>query len=174
MAACARSGTSYSACTRSAAPAIAVATSPSERATTPDRSAAARNSRTMSSVERRAFGPSSQRTSSAARPRVAVQVSSATTATASSSRTTWRTPAIALARLSSTLASRPPNTGQAATAATFMPGSRTSQPNGAEPSTLAGVSSRFAGVPISVKSFGSLSVTPPGTGRRAAAATRAP
>src|SRR5439155_608877 len=58
----------------------------------------------------------------------------------------WRTPGMALALVSSTLASLPPNTGQAASVATFMSGSRTSMPNCAVPSTLAGASTRFAGV----------------------------
>src|SRR5881397_1217102 len=129
---------------------------------------------TMSAVERFAFGPSSQRMSSAARPCFAAHVSAATTATASSRRTTCRTPGMAFALASSTLASLPPNTGQAATAANFMPGSRTSMPNCAVPSTLSGVSSRFAGVPISLKSLGSLRATALGTGRSAARSTRAP
>src|SRR5205823_3999722 len=46
--------------------------------------------------------------------------------------------------------------------------------NCAVPSTLSGVSSRFAGVPISLKSLGSLRATPLGTGRSAARSTRAP
>ena len=40
-----------------------------------------------------------------------------------------------------------------------MPGSLTSMPYSAVPLTLSGVSSRLAGVPISLKSFGSLSAT---------------
>ena len=67
--------------------------------------------------------PSSQVMSSAASPFFAAPMWSATTATAFSRRTTWRTPLTALALLSSTLASLPPNTGQAATVAIFMPGS---------------------------------------------------
>src|SRR5205823_6012160 len=129
---------------------------------------------TMSAVVRLAFGPSSQRMSSAARPCFAAHVSAATTATASSRRTTCCTPGMAFALASSTLATLPPNTGQAATAANFMPGSRTSMPNCAVPSTLSGVSRRFAGVPISLKSLGSLRATPLGTGRSAARSTRAP
>ena len=128
----------------------------------------------MSAVESVAFGPSSQRISSAARPFFAVHVSSATTATASSSRTTCRTPGMALAFVSSTAPTLPPNTGQAATLAYFMPGSRTSIPYCVVPSTLSGVSSRFTDVPIRRKSLGSFSATLPGTGRRAAVLTSAP
>src|SRR6266571_2576635 len=104
-----------------AAPAIAAATSPSLRATTPDFSDAVASCCTMSAVERFAFGPSSQRMSSAARPCFAAHVSAPTTATASSSRTTCCTPGMAFALASSTLATLPPNTGQMATAANFMP-----------------------------------------------------
>jgi hypothetical protein len=73
-----------------------------------------------------------------------------------------------------TLLSLPPNTGQAATAANFMPGIIASMPNLAVPFTFSGVSRRLAGVPISVKSLGSLSSTLSGTGSFAAASTRAP
>ena len=45
-----------------------------------------------------------------------------------------------------------------------MPGSRTSRPNCAEPSTLPGVSVRFARVPIRVNRSGALSATSFGTG----------
>ena len=61
---------------------------------------------------------------------------------------------------------RPPGSRQRV--AIFIPGSRTSMPNFAVPFTLLGVSSRLAGVPISVKSFGSLSATSAGTGSFAA------
>src|SRR3989442_8626170 len=44
----------------------------------------------------------------------------------------------------------------------------------AVPFTLLGASSRLAGVPISVKSFGSLRVTSAGTGTFAAASARSP
>ena len=72
--------------------------------------------------------PSSQVIASASRPRSAAHVLSATTATPSSICTTSRTPGTALARASSKLATRPPNTGQRATVAYSMPGSRTSLP----------------------------------------------
>ena len=143
---------------------MAFAASPSWRATTPDRCDAAASCCTISAVLSFAFGPSSQRMSSAARPCFAAHMWSATTATASSRRTTWSTPLIAFALLSSTLASLPPNTGQAATVATFMPGTLTSMPNCAVPLTLSGASKRFADVPISLKSFGSLSGTSRGSG----------
>ena len=153
---------------------MALATSPSLRATTPGFSDAAASCRTISAVLSFAFGPSSQRMSSAAMPSFAAHMWSATTATASSRRTTWRTPSINLALVSSTEASLPPNTGHAATVATFIPGILTSMPNRAEPSTLAGVSRRFAGVPMSLKSLGSLRATLPGTGSVAAMSTSAP
>ncbi len=81
---------------------------------------------------------------------------------------------IAFALLSSTLRTLPPTTGLAATVAIFIPGNRTSMPYTAVPLTFAGVSSRFAGVPIKVKSFGSLSATSEGTGSFAALSTSAP
>jgi len=81
---------------------------------------------------------------------------------------------MAFALLSSTLANLPPSTGLAATVAIFIPGRRTSMLNCAVPFTFAGVSSRLAGVPISVKSLGSLSVTCVGTGSVAARSASAP
>ena len=81
---------------------------------------------------------------------------------------------IAFALLSSTLASLPPNTGQAATVAIFMLGTLTSMPNSAAPLTLSGLSRRLAGVPISLKSFGFLSWTLRGSDRVAALSTKAP
>src|SRR5258708_22164350 len=63
-----------------------------------------------------------------------------------------------------------------AIAATFIPGCFVSIPNFAWPLTLSGVSSRLAGVPIRVKSFGSFSakLSGVGTGRAAAASTNCP
>jgi len=81
---------------------------------------------------------------------------------------------IALALLSSRLATLPPNTGLSASVAIFSPGSRTSMLYTAVPFTFAGVSSRFAGVPISLKSLGSLSATFSGTGSLAACSASAP
>ena len=128
----------------------------------------------MSSVLSAAYGPSSHAITSAARPFLAAPIWSATTATASSSRTIWRTPRTALALLSSTLFRRPPNTGDCASVAIFTPGGRASMPNTALPLTFAGVSSRLAGVPISLKSSGRFSVTFSGTGRAAASRASAP
>ena len=138
---------------------MASLTSPSARATAPDFSDAVASCRTTSAVESFAFAPSAQRMSSAARPCVAAHVFPAMTVTASSNRTTCCTPGIAFAFESSTLASLPPNTGDTATEANLIPGSCTSMPNLAVPLTFSGESSRFAGVPMSLKSFGSLSVT---------------
>ena len=174
IAACARNGTSYTASIFLGAPAIAAAASPSFRATTPGVCAAAARPWTTSPVLRVAFGPSSQRMASAKTPCFAAHIWSATTATASSRRTIWRTPLIALALLSSRPANLPPTTGLAATVAIFIPGSRTSMPYCAVPFTFAGVSSRFAGVPINLKSFGSLRVTCAGTGSLAALSASAP
>ena len=64
--------------------------------------------------------------------------------------------------------------GQAATVAIFIPGTFTSMLNWALPLTLSWLSRRLAGVPISLKSFGSLSATWSGTGKVAALSTRAP
>ena len=111
---------------------------------------------------------------SAASPCFAAHMWSATTATTSSSRTTWRTPLIALALASSNPATLPPSTGLAATVATAIPGTRTSMPYCAFPFTFSGVSRRLAGVPINLKSFGSLSVTWAGTGSLAAFSASAP
>ena len=128
----------------------------------------------MSLVLSLACGPSSHSITRAARPFFAAPMWSATTATASSSRTIWRTPLTALAAVSSTLFTRPPNTGDCANVAIFTPGGRASMPKTAVPLTFAGRSSRFAGVPISLKSFGSLSATLSGTGMRAASAASSP
>ena len=70
----------------------------------------------------------------------------------------------------------PPNTGEMAIAATFIPGCFVSIPNSAWPLTLSGVSNRLAGVPIRVKSFGSFStkLSGVGTGRAAAASPNCP
>ncbi len=70
---------------------------------------------------------------------------------------TLYTPGICFAAPSSTCATLPPNTGDAAIVANFMPGNIASMPYTAEPSTLPGVSKRFSGLPIKVKFFGSFS-----------------
>jgi hypothetical protein len=174
IAACTRKGTSYTDSSFFGAPAKAAAASPSFRTTTPGVSAAAASPWTTSAVLTDPFGPSSQRMASALRPCFAAHMWSATTATASSRRTIWRTPLIAFALVSSRLANLPPTTGLAMTVAIFIPGNRTSMPNCAVPFTFAGVSSRLAGVPISVKSFGSLSLICAGTGSFAALSASAP
>ena len=69
----------------------------------------------------------------------------------------------------------PPATGQAATEANSIPGSTTSMPNCALPSTLPRVSSRFCGVPSSLKSRRAFSGTgAAGSGSLAAASISAP
>ena len=107
-------------------------------------------------------------------PRMAAHMWSPITAKALSSVTTSRTPGTARAAASSMPSSRPPATGLAATVPNFMPGTCTSMPNCIVPFTLAGVSSRFALVPISVKCAGSFSCTVRGTGSTAAAPASAP
>ncbi len=174
MVAWARKGTWYTASILWAAPESAESGAPCFRAITPGSREAASSPWTTSSVESLPFGPSSQRIVSAASPFFAAHMWSPTTATKSSRRTIWRTPGIALALVSSRLATFPPNTGLAASVAIFKPGSRTSMLNCAVPFTLLGVSSRLAGVPISVKSFGSLRVTSVGTGSVAALSASAP
>jgi len=88
--------------------------------------------------------------------------------------TTARTPGTALALVASYDLSVPPNTGQRSIDATSMPGTFTSMPNTALPSTLAGVSSRGTRVPSRRKSFGSLRGGSFGTGSCAAFATSLP
>ena len=89
-------------------------------------------------------------------------------------RTTWFTPGTCFAAASSQLLAVPPNTGERATTATSMFGTCTSMPKVAAPRTLLGVSRRWAGVPMSLKSFGSLSVTFSGTGSAAARSASSP
>ena len=109
----------------------------------------------------------------AARPFLAAHMWSATTATALSMRTTWRTPLTARAATSFTAFGLPSNTGEIAIAAIFISGSRTSMPKSARPLTLSGASSRLNGVPIRVKSFGSFSAILPGVGIGSAATASA-
>ncbi len=73
-----------------------------------------------------------------------------------------------------TMRALPPNTGDAATVATFMPGTFTSMPYTAVPLTLPATSSRLAGVPMMRKVLGSLSLTLVGTGSFAAASASSP
>jgi len=109
-------------------------------------------------------------------PFLAAHMWSATTATASSIRTTWRTPFTESAAASFTDFGLPPSTGEMAMAAIVIPSNLVSMPNSARPSTLSGVSSRLAGVPINVKSFSCFSGTlsRAGTGRVAAASANSP
>jgi len=67
-----------------------------------------------------------------------------------------------------------PNTGGRATSAISMSGRFTSMPNSAAPLTLALLSRRRVGLPISVKSFASLSLTSFGIGSFAAASASSP
>ena len=83
---------------------------------------------TMSALLTVAFGPSSHWMAAASSPFLAAPRWSATTATALSMRTTWRTPLTASAAASSTDFGLPPNTGEMAIAAIPMPGSLVSMP----------------------------------------------
>ncbi len=97
-----------------------------------------------------ALSPSAQSISSARTPAKAAQVCSPMTATALSSRTTSITPGICRAARSLTSRRVPPSTGQARIEAYFMPGTTRSMVKRAVPSTLAGVSRRRVGLPISL------------------------
>src|SRR5690349_14791702 len=144
----------------------------------------------MPSESREAAAPSSHWISSARRPVTACQYVSATTATPAahpaahapvvpvqglgSSATTARTPGTAFALVASYDLRVPPNTGQRSIDATSIPGTFTSMPKTALPSTLAGVSSRGTRVPSRRKPFGSLRGGSLGTGSVAALATSEP
>ena len=117
-------------------------TSPTVRTTSPGRSAAAANALQIPSLLQRAVAPSSHSTFSAFFPSNAAHVPVATTATPLEIWTTCCTPGTASAVAGSKVFTRPPNTGQRATAACTMPGTRTSTPKIAAPLTLSGVSSR--------------------------------
>ena len=84
---------------------------------------------------------------------------SATTATASSMRTTWRTPLTARAAASLTDLGLAAEHGRDRDRRDLHPRHPASMPNCARPLTFSGMSRRLAGVPISVKSFGSFSAT---------------
>jgi hypothetical protein len=101
---------------------------------------------------------------------------SATTATAPSIRTTWRTPLTARAAASFADLTLPPKAGEMAIAANFIPDILASMPNCAFPLTLSAESKRLTGVPIRVKSFGCFSATLSGAGigNAAAASTSSP
>ena len=68
----------------------------------------------------------------------------------------------------------PPNSGARFSSATSMPGISTSIVNSAVPSHFAATSTRGTRLPMSLKSFGSLSCTVSGTGRAAAFFTSEP
>src|SRR5262252_7575534 len=101
---------------------MALSTSPMFCATAPELSVAFSSSPATASVVSLAFGPSSHSIFKAASPFFAAPIWSATTATASSSRTICRTPLTAFAAASSTRFTRPPNTGDCASVAIFTPG----------------------------------------------------
>jgi hypothetical protein len=90
----------------------------------------------------------------------------------SSSATTSATPGTALAAAASWPASLPPNTGDCASVAIFMPGTWTSMPNGAVPRTLPALSSRRWSLPITFQAEGGTGTASVGT-RGAASATSA-
>ncbi len=111
---------------------------------------------------------------SASRPCLAAQKWSATTATPLGTRTTDRTPGTALALVSSSDFTFPPNTGGRATTAVRRPSNCTSMPNRARPVIFSGVSRRLVGFPMSFQSLGSLSCTVFGAGSLAAASASSP
>ena len=113
-------------------------------------------------------------TCSASRPFMAAQYPVATTATPLSTCTTRFTPGTASAGLSSKPVTEEPSTGARATTAISTPSVCASIPNPAVPFTLPLRSSRLTGLPMSLKSFGSLSVTFSGTGIAAAATVSSP
>jgi hypothetical protein len=108
------------------------------------------------------------------RPFFAFQYPSATTATPEGISTTARTPGRARARAGSNDRTFPPNTGERATTAVRMPGTRTSMPKMPRPFVFSRVSSRCVGFPSSRKSFGSLRGASAGGVRRAACSTSLP
>ena len=118
--------------------------------------------------------PSFHFTTSASRPFKAVQYPSASTATPCGIRTTCFTPGMAFAAASSTDTIVAPGTGACTMTAVSSPGTLTSMPNPALPSTLAGVSMRVRPLPRIRKSFGSLRLGCCGTGSFEAAATSSP
>ena len=128
----------------------------------------------MPSLLQRAVAPSSHSIFRAFFPWNAAHVFSATTATPLEIWTTRCTPRTARAGAASKLFTRPPNTGQRATAAYTMPGTRTSQPKTAWPLTLSGVSTRGIRFPRMRNSEGALSGGSAGTGSVAARGARSP
>ena len=118
--------------------------------------------------------PSSQSMWSASRAIFACQKESAITATPEGTATILRTPAMERARESSKARTFAPKMGARATTAINIRGILTSMPKTAFPFTLSEVSSRFAGLPMSLNVFGSLSGTCAGGVNFAAASASCP
>jgi hypothetical protein len=117
--------------------------------------------------------------SSTSRPFFAAQKWLPTTATPLASCTTWVTPGTAFTLSALKPFSRAPNAGGCATTAVKnlpgpAPGGRTSRPKRVRASTLSGPSRRRVGLPMTLKFFGSLSVTFSGTGSLPAASASCP
>jgi len=149
------------ACTFFAAEAIAALASPSFRNALPPLAALSTICWCRDAEDSLAFGPSSQVICSALRPCIAAQELSATTAmppavnapvSTRSISNTWRTPGTALALVASNDFIFPPNTGQRATTAYCIPGTRESMPNFAVPLVFATPSNRGVALPTMVKS----------------------
>src|SRR5262245_5960034 len=157
--ACARYGTSYTASIFLLAEASAASTSPVFFCTAPGCLHCSANVCEISGVLWADTGPSSHFTVSARRPSIADHVLSATTASPVEIGTTSLTPGTDLAFVASKLAAFPPKTGQRAATANNIPGSFTSIPNTALPSTLPGVSRRLVALPISRNCDGSFKLT---------------
>lgn len=182
---CERCGTTYSASTVFAALANAASTLPTSRCTVPgartDASSSSRNAAELNE----ALSPWSQVIASAARPFIAAQVFSATTAMpphgwnshggfGTGISTICVTPGTARARAASYLATFPPTAGGRAITATSIPGSVTSAPNCAVPVTIAAPSrtGRFRSATRSSSETGrSTRSLASGTGSLEAAAT---
>ena len=147
--ACARSGTSYTECSERLADLSAFTASPSARALNPGPEFAAFSSMArIAALSRCALPPGSHVIFKASRARSACQKCSATITTPPSVRMTLRTPGIASAATESSASTLPPSTGLCASAAYNSPGSLTSIPNSALPSTLLAESIRNRGLPM--------------------------
>src|SRR5467141_2710662 len=125
-----------------AAPAKAAAWSPVFFGMFPGVADCLEKSASICEVESFAFSASAQVIFTFSRASFVGQKRSATTATPEGSCSTARTPGILRASVASKLTTLPPNTGGRATRAKSIPGSRTSRPNCAVPSTLEGVSNQ--------------------------------
>jgi hypothetical protein len=104
----------------------------------------------------------------------ACQKWSATTATPPEVVSTLRTPGIFSAALESSVFNLPPSTGLWANAAYSIPGSLTSNPNSALPSTLPGESVRARDFPMIRKSLLDFNCTSLGNGSFAAESASSP